>query len=85
MATRHELEKLRKLLRENIANSDFISFSKNVRIFQKKFKNIMTPNDQIELQRIIKAMSKPRATFYEFVLFLFVVVFILLVFGERIL
>lgn len=82
MATRHELEKLKKLLYKNIANSDFINFRKNVDIFQKRFKNILTPNDQIELQKIIRTMNRPRATSYEFFLFLFVLVFILLVFGE---
>lgn len=82
MATRHELEKLKKLLYENIANSDFINFRKNVDRFQKRFKKVLTPNDQIELQKIIRAMNRPRATSYEFILFLFVLVFILLVFGE---
>lgn len=85
MALRHEIDKLNKVLKENLAKADFKSFRRNVALFQKRFKDVLTAQDKLQLQNVlgkIAKMEKPRATYYEFLLFLAVVILILLIFGE---
>lgn len=76
MAVREELDKLIITLRENIAKSNFKDFRNNVQFFQNKFKDLLTPQDKMELHRIIEMMNKPRATYHEFILFLAVLAII---------
>lgn len=83
MAVYEELETLKKSLSENIAKSDFVGFRRNVQLFQKKFEDILEPEDKIELQKLAETMNRSRATYYEFVLFLIVLAFLVLIFGER--
>lgn len=82
MAVREELDTFIITLRENIAKSNFKDFRNNVQFFQNKFKDLLTPQDKMELQRIIQMMNKPRATYHEFILFLAVLVIISLVLGK---
>lgn len=84
MTAQKELENLKKILTENLEKADFVGFRRNIETFQKQFKEILSPEEQIELQNLIKRFSRPQATFHEFILFLIVASFLIFIFGEKI-
>lgn len=86
MGSREELDEVKKLLYENIMKSDKNSFLKNVEKFRDEFKDILEPGEFDDLKKLLKNMKKverPSATYYEFVLFLVVIAFLIFVFGEQ--
>lgn len=87
--SRDELEKLaklKKLLENNIADSDANSFRKNVEQFYDRYENELNPGENDELRELLKNIRKPEKlipTYHEFVLFIVVSTFIISIFGEK--
>lgn len=86
MGSRIELEKLKKILQNNIKTSDVDGFRKNVENFYDRYKSILKPEELVEVQKLLANVQKPNKlipTYHEFVLFFIIITFMILALGEN--
>lgn len=80
-----ELKELKRLLRKSVTKYDPKSFQTNVEDFYEKFKFVLKPRERAEVKKMLenlRKIEKPSATYYEFILFLIVIIIMIWIFGE---
>lgn len=85
MAALPELESLRRMIEDSVKNTDKRSLLRNLQIFIENYKNHIEPDELDNLQQLLtelKQVTKHKATYHEFILFLVVMTFIVSIFGE---
>lgn len=85
--TREELEQFKESLREHAKVKNLEIVLERLKMFYEKFKHIVTEEDANDIKKIVEGMKVMKnesssPTPYEYLLFLFVLVFVIGVFGE---